>query len=521
MFLSRRRFVVSPQMADSGLLRYEKDKEYNVTATEILVFGPDEKMQHRKSLKAYWEVEIDPEGNLYASDSQEPQLKIYRIDPATGERTLHVELDEYRKSRMVDLDVESNLRWTIGRNENVFVLISKLQEGEIHAYSRQKDFLWKLAVSPEPKTSVAYMKDIFVDNRGFVYALHSSWEVSTSTANSGSIIKINPEGQVLYRIQKKIGYLQEIAVDGEGRIYSSSLGDTIEVYEPEHGDLMTQWNAVPPRFGESWQQMRERQAIANRADCSSSIEDFVIGVVYGEWQQHRKMEKCLLDRPTEALIPVIESLQKYPCWELSNVLSALIEQDPGVAMEQIVKYFDSGPFEMKKQLVGFVLRSQTRPDSLRSFLEQLASSGTSEEKESAPAALEDLGWASPISKNWMERLTDPQLSEQERWQVEWDFSQNFEEAFRTLTNVLETPSHLFRSEARRLLIQALQRHVSTSFVSNHNCGTTVSRHHRIRSVPSFPARCEPGNTLSAPFSSLHSSRCRRRISISSRTLAGA
>ena len=58
-----------------------------------------------------------------------------------------------------------------------------------------------MEVSPEPITSVTYIKGIEVDEQGNLYLIHSSGEVSSSTENAGSVIKFDGSGHEVLRIK--------------------------------------------------------------------------------------------------------------------------------------------------------------------------------------------------------------------------------------------------------------------------------------------------------------------------------
>src|SRR5262245_11552145 len=143
--------------------------------------------------------------------------------------------------------------------------------------------------------------------------MHSSWEVSSTTENAGSIVKLDPVGRVVFRIKDHIDYLQEIAINRNGELFAYSLGDTIEKFSAD-GQFEFSWNAVPPQYGETWKEKKERIHAAANVTEESSLEDLLIGLLYGEYRKQDDVKKWILLRGVKNFPFFLDAYEKFGGW---------------------------------------------------------------------------------------------------------------------------------------------------------------------------------------------------------------
>ncbi|MHC9542546.1 MAG: hypothetical protein AB9903_23810 [Vulcanimicrobiota bacterium] len=195
---------------------------------------------------------------------------------------------------------------------NLYLLFPIDCKGIITKMSLGGKTLVEWEASPSPFTSVSSFRGITTDVKGNVYVLDSSWEVSSSLENSGSIQKFSLDGKLLFRITKGfsfIEYPQEMAVDRDGNIYLLDLSNYISKFDKD-GRYLFRWSVLPPRSGQSWKEKQRLEKLADSVNDESKVEDLIIALMHSDFAQRIRVADLLARNGAGAAPLLVQALIK-------------------------------------------------------------------------------------------------------------------------------------------------------------------------------------------------------------------
>jgi hypothetical protein len=226
------------------------------------------------------------------------------------------------------LDDDEAISWAVLDDGDVLVLVRESERGRVMRFRPDGRQVRTWQVSPDPVTSVAYMREVLIGADGFPYVTHGSWEVSSSSTNSGSLLRLDPSGGEAFRIKDGIGYLQRVAVAPSGDVFVSDLSEQVVRFS-RNGERAAAWIAVPPRFGESWDERNKRIAAAGRVGPDAAVGDLLTAIVYGNHDIARRASGALHARGAAALSEVTSGVTRFPgAYSLAQAAEGLWEAHP-------------------------------------------------------------------------------------------------------------------------------------------------------------------------------------------------
>lgn len=339
-------------------------------------------LRHR--LKGDGTICVTPQGRVFVGRVEAKRLRIEQLDTASGRLAPHAEIGIENALRILDLGMASAISWAVDEHGDIFLLTTAEEKGRVTRYRPNGDEVRVWEVTPDPVTSVAYMKDVFLGRDGVPYVTHSSWEVSSSTSNDGSVLRLDLAGGEPLRIKDGIGYLQHAGVAPSGDVFVSDLSEQIHRFSPT-GERVLSWVAVPPRFAESWEERRQRIAEASRVGPSATSAELVNAVVYGQGEIPQKAERWLLAKGPAALPDVTMALLRF---EKSYPLKRAAERLWGANPREAARLFEEAQDERVRRLMAASLAyADTPPAGVREVLSGMVLEGD----QNARYALDHVG----------------------------------------------------------------------------------------------------------------------------------
>ncbi|MGV8120001.1 MAG: hypothetical protein AB2L14_09605 [Candidatus Xenobiia bacterium LiM19] len=339
-------------------------------------------------------------------------------------------------------------------DENLYVLISSGSKGSVRKLNREGETVAEWEAEPSPITSVSSLRTITTDVDGNVYIMDSSWEVSSSLENSGSIQKFSPEGKFLFRITKDrnfIQYPQEMAVDREGNIYLLDLGDYISKFDRD-GRYLFGWSVVPPQSGQSWKEKQRLEKLAESITDESKVEDLVVALIYGDYLQQHKALKMLTGKGAIIAPQLVQALVRYDSdsdipYEFNEIFD--VWGDDGI--EALKKVYHDGSAVVKKKLAAYLGWKKCK--EVIPTLREMMKSGDSAERNIAINVLSDFPMDDEMITVMLKKLgTDNEYT------AISSLSEQIDTTLPRLIGILKSPAHPLRKKVAAVISDAAKNH---------------------------------------------------------------
>jgi hypothetical protein len=325
----------------------------------------------RETLPAGWTAYVSPGGKAFSGRSRAGRLRIERLGADGAGRSHHADVPLGSAQR----DDAQGPSWAVHDDGDIFVLLRESDRGRVIRFRPDGRSVRTWEVAPDPVTSVSYMKDVLLDADGIPYATHGSWEVSSSTGNSGSVLRLDPAGGEPVRIKDGIGYLQHVAVAPSGDVFVSDLSEQVVRFS-RNGERAAAWIAVPPRFGESWEERGRRIAAAGRVGADAAVSDLVMAIVYGDREAASRASGVLRARGPSVLSEVTSASTRFRGeYSLALTAEALWTAHP----VETVRLFEGTKEEpVRRLLAPFLAYREPLAPGVREVLARMLLEGNTE-----------------------------------------------------------------------------------------------------------------------------------------------
>jgi hypothetical protein len=441
-------------MGEDGVFWFsvtEKDADWNPVALTLLAFDASGTERFRHRLEGDWSAHLSTAGELYVGRVEAERLSLDLLDRETGRRSPHAQLPVNRALRILDLSSASAISWAVDGEGDVFLLTTAGARGLVTQYRPSGEAVDDWEVSPDPVTSVSYMKEVVLGRDGSVYVTHSSWEVSPSTENHGSVLKLDSPEHEGFRIKDGVGYLQDAAVSPGGDVFVTDLGREVKRFSPK-GDLVLSWVAVPPRFGESWAEQSERVEQARWTKPDGDTEELIKAVVYGSWEASRRAAGWLLQRGASAMTQVTRAMLEFPeSYLLRSAARDLWTAHP----DEALALFEREGEDIRRLMAPTLAWEVDRPvPGLADVLTRM----TLEGDERAGDALNHIGVTPEVVEARIADLRRRLREGESTVGVELDLEDSYASAIGELEVILFDPGDPDRDAFRALILEALRQY---------------------------------------------------------------
>jgi hypothetical protein len=405
-------------------------------------------VSHR--LNGDWTFYVTPRGTVYAGHAEAvtKRLTVERLDLASGGLTPHAAVPIDKALRVLDLGTASAVGWAVDDAGDIFVLTTAAERGRVTRYrpSGQQVHTWD--VLPDPVTSVSYLRDVILDREGVPYVTHSSWEVSSATGNSGSVIRLDPAGGEPLRFKDGIDYLQHAAVAPSGDVFVTDLSEDVARFAPT-GERLLSWVAVPPKADETWEGRRKHISDARRAGPDSSVAELVNALVYGDWAATRRFRRWLLAKGAPALPEVtvaVARIERAPA--LESAAEDLWKAHPGAAGRLFLETRDEA---VRRVLALHLAWTSSPPPGVRELLSRMVLAGD----DAARLALGNLGLTPEVVALRIGQLRKARGKDNDdAFDARWDLTHGYAESIGALEAILKNPGDPQRIDFRALILEA-------------------------------------------------------------------
>lgn len=339
-------------------------------------------------------------------------------------------------------------------DENLYVLISSGSKGSVRKLNREGATVIEWEAEPSPITSVSSLRSITTDFNGNVYVLDSSWEVSSSLENSGSIQKFSPDGKQLFRITKGVDFIrvpQEMAVDRDGNIYMLDLGNSIMKFDRD-GRYLVKWNVLPPRFGESWTEKQRLEKLADSITDESKAEDLIVALLYGDSVHQYRAVRMLSDRGAENAPLMVQALVKYDKGIQSGYyINRVFDAWGDEGIEALKKVYTDGNPDIKKKLAVYLGWKGCK--EVIPTLREMMKSGDRDERDRAIDVLSNLQMDDEIITILIKKL-----SAGKDYSAERRLGEQIDITLPRLIVILKSPAHPLRKKVAEIIEKAAGEH---------------------------------------------------------------
>jgi len=288
---------------------------------------------------------------------------------------------------------------------NLYVLISSGSKGSVRKLNREGETIAEWEAEPSPITSVSALRSITTDVDGNVYVMDSSWEVSSSLENSGSIQKFIPDGKLLFRITKGDSFIsvpQEMAVDRDGYVYLLDLGNYILKFDRD-GRYLLRWNILPPRYGESWKEKQRLEKLADTITDDSKAEDLIVALVYGDPVHQYKAVNMMSDRGVENATLLVQALVRYDKgFQAGYYINRIFDAWGKKGIDALQSVYRDGNTGVKKKLAVYLGWKGCK--EVIPMLREMMKSSNSNERENAIDVLSSISMDDEIITILINRL---------------------------------------------------------------------------------------------------------------------
>jgi hypothetical protein len=427
-----------------------EDKDGKITTMTLASLDDSGEVVASRRLDGERTFYVTPRGAVYAGQVEAPtkRLSIARLDTASGRRTPHAAVAIENPLRVLDLDTASAVEWAVDDAGDLFVLTTAAERGRVTQYHPSGEQVRTWDVLPDPVTSVSYLKNVLLDREGVPYVTHSSWEVSSATSNSGSVIRLDPAGGEPLRFMEGIDYLQDAAIAPSGDVFVTDLSEEVARFAPS-GERLLSWVAVPPRAGETWEGRRQHISDACRAGPDSSVPDLVDALVYGDWASAQKVRRWLLAKGPSAVPDVTAAVARL---DRVPALRAAAEELWEAQADATVRLFVETKDEAVRRLLATHLAwTASPPPGVRELLSRMVLEGD----DTARHALGNMGLTPEVVALRIAQLRkDLGKDDRAGFDARWDLTRGYPASIGALEAILTNRDDPDRGAFRSLILEA-------------------------------------------------------------------
>ncbi len=334
---------------------------------------------------------------------------------------------------------------------NLYLLVPIDCKGIITKMNLGGETLVEWEAEPSPFTSVSSFRGITTDLKGNAYVLDSSWEVSSSLENSGSVQKFSPDGKLLFRITKGFGFLkypQEMAVDGDGNIYLLDLSNYISKFDKD-GRYLFRWSVLPPRSGESWMEKQRLEKLADSINDESKAEDLIIALAHSDFAQRIRVAGLLTEKGAGAAPLLVQALIKYEGDMLldSNIKEVFDEWgEEGLNALKTI-YFAGSP-TVKKKLAIYLAAKECK--EAVPILKEMMRSSDSDERDRAMDALSSFFMDDELITLELKEIGTVKVY----GGAGWSLKKKIDITLPRLIEILKNPANPLRNKVAEIIVEA-------------------------------------------------------------------
>jgi len=286
---------------------------------------------------------------------KDSSLSIQQYDER-GDPIILFAVPREEKYQEKELSMPASSKLAVNSKNDVYILNSRKERGHVSKYSAKGEKLKEWEIVPYPLTSVSYVNDIQIDRKDNVYVGWSSWEACASQSNCGGIFKYNPDGELILHIYEDISVLSSFSVSKEGDIYLYDLGDEIKKYS-SMGKPVLQWNAVPPQYGETWQEKQRRERITKGISKDSNLADLCMAFAYSEDENQMVLQWILGQKPhsfPELIHEMLKWRTKDSSYLFTQVISEYIQKYSKELQKTVMDVFHTSNEEVQTLLLPII-----------------------------------------------------------------------------------------------------------------------------------------------------------------------
>lgn len=434
------RVVAVTASGGAWLLATQSGDDYSIKTTRLFQFDPNGQLVSKRAREGGWRPWVDPGGALHLGQQVGTELRVDLVD-ASGEPVPVLRLE---------IEADTVDSWALDREGGVWVLTRQREVGRLRHFDVEGQLLAEVNVRPDPMTSVAYVKDVFVDADGGVYASHGSWEVSSAIGDAGSIMSVDPSGGLVRRITGGVGYLQDVVVCGD-TLFVVGLGDEVLRFSRDGADLGS-FIAVPPEHGETWEERADRRRRAARVGEASPVSDLLTALIYGSYDQQRQARRWLNERGAAALPTVMQAMVVFPrAHQVGVVASTLFESHPEASA---AAFLQASPEARRAAAAKMAWAIEAEIPGLEETLLDLALRGDRD----ARSVLEWRGAPPSLVEKYIAELRAAHRGSESTFHLEWGLKQSWPDAFEQVGGILSDSADPERELFRVLAIEAALYH---------------------------------------------------------------
>jgi HEAT repeat protein len=335
---------------------------------------------------------------------------------------------------------------------NLYLLFPIDCKGLITKMSLGGETLSEWEAEPSPITSVSSFRGITTDVKGNVYVLDSSWEVSSSLENSGSIQKFSPDGKFLFRIKKGfdfIDYPQEMAVDRDENIYLLDLENYISKFDKD-GRYLFRWNILPPKSGESWNEKQRLEKLADSISDQSRTEDLIVALAYGDFAQRIRAADLIAGKGAGAAPLLVQALIRYEkAMQFNSSIKEVFDEWGEEGLNALKKLFVSGSPAVKKKLAVYLAGKGCK--EVVPVLREMIGSGDDYDSERAVEAMSEFFIDDELITSELKEIGNVKA-----YGAGWDLRKRIDITLPKLLVILNNPADPLRDKVAEIIVDAAE-----------------------------------------------------------------
>jgi hypothetical protein len=419
----------------SWFLTKERNEEYQVVSTTLYSFNSKKEVNHKHRIDGDWNVRLSGEKIIIAPEEASAGLTewtVYVLDLQTGTKTKYLS---------IPIDPTKIRSWDVDNHGGIYFISVEPENTYLEAYSSAQRLLWKQPLY-ERSIEKSDIKIADIDSTGRIYLISDSGEddaILKTYTDRGSVETNTP-----------IANLDAIVVANNGESFGLQSDKVIKISRNQK--IISSWTYLPPQYGESWEEKWKRESKAAEVNASSSPDDLMMAMVYGE--NYEEVSEWLTAHGTEILPSLIQKTMKFPNSGLDYVLGEMTQKFPEESKKILASTFESANYDQKKKLVSYLVEDDKEvPDSVKQFLVEMKS--RTEDREIAEQLLLQLGLDTSKLDSAIEQFRKGSLTNQQTEELSYVFYGNRNSAIEKLLPIVKDPSDQIRMQARTLLLKIL------------------------------------------------------------------
>jgi hypothetical protein len=454
-------WLIDDDFTSKGISPIESDS----FKTRLHWFDKNCKRIATHTMTGKWEAYFTAKNRSYIKHEKNESIIIHELNPKTGYHKPYFHVSHQALQTELKLKQIQLKGWAVDDVGRVVLLLDKGNlNGIVLTCSSAGVFYNHWEVQPEPVTSVSYINGLHLDHKGNIYITHSSWEASSATQNSGSIIKFTPAGKMLIRIKQGIRNVDRIAVLPDDSIVLVQEFNKLVRFSSA-GCLMHSWVAVPPPPGISWEERARVLKKIPRMNAQTPLKELIQACLVCEYKDEDRIKQLCTQKGPDAIAPMTEALlnssrMNHFSWELYDAVKTLWEKYPNQAIPFLEEKYKKVSYQEKKFFALFLAKhGKTQLPEMKKILGEIAASGKTGWKEriEAEEILKQMDPLAIIKVNLNEARKNYNNGELD-YSIQKMVYEDFINAFPLLEKIIFNPADTLRSAVSQLIIEARQEY---------------------------------------------------------------